>query len=176
MPVNYETAKLALLECQQIDECKDWADKAEALASYFAQRDDEIVLNFLKRIKGRSIRQCGILLKEIEVKKFKGNQHTEVRDGTGPHQITREKLASEAGLSERQQKTAVRVANIPEEEFDQLIEQDKPPTLTKLAAIGTKPKPKPLVDFYAEGITEAEFKQAVRLHGFICVGACEKYC
>ncbi len=39
LPRTYEAAKAALSECQQVDECKDWADKAAALASYARQAE-----------------------------------------------------------------------------------------------------------------------------------------
>jgi hypothetical protein len=34
LPATYEQAKLALASCERIDECWEWANKAEALASY----------------------------------------------------------------------------------------------------------------------------------------------
>ena len=34
LPRVYEAAREALTTCQNVDECKDWADKAAALASY----------------------------------------------------------------------------------------------------------------------------------------------
>ena len=33
LPVNYTAAKAALAECERIDECKSWSDKALALRS-----------------------------------------------------------------------------------------------------------------------------------------------
>ena len=33
LPRTYEAAKRALSECSEVDECKDWADKAAALAT-----------------------------------------------------------------------------------------------------------------------------------------------
>ena len=51
-------------------------------------------------------------------------------------------------MSERQEKTASRVANIPEQEFEAVVESDDPPSVTKLADMGrreydilTSPKP-----------------------------------
>ncbi|MCI0440517.1 MAG: hypothetical protein L0177_15500, partial [Chloroflexi bacterium] len=46
----------ALAKCYRVDEYKEWADKAEALASYGRQTEDDTLLNFAKRIKGRAVR------------------------------------------------------------------------------------------------------------------------
>jgi len=39
-------------------------------------------------------------------------------------------------MSERQRKTALRVANVPSEEFEQAVESDNLPTVTALAERG----------------------------------------
>src|SRR5262245_38639552 len=41
LPAAYEAAKDALAKCDQVDECKDWADKAAAIASYARQAHDD---------------------------------------------------------------------------------------------------------------------------------------
>ena len=41
-------------------------------------------------------------------------------------------------MSERQEKTASRVANIPEQEFEAVVESDDPPSVTKLADMGRR--------------------------------------
>jgi hypothetical protein len=41
-------------------------------------------------------------------------------------------------MSERQRKTALRIANVPREEFEALVESDDPPTITELAERGTQ--------------------------------------
>jgi hypothetical protein len=38
LPARYEAAKVAIKECAHVDECKDWADKAAALASLLVQQ------------------------------------------------------------------------------------------------------------------------------------------
>jgi hypothetical protein len=134
LPATYTLAKRALTECEKIDECKGWADKAAALASYAKQSKDESLFKAAVRIQARAIRRCGELLKEFEPAK---NQHDAQAAG-GP---SRTKAAQEAGLSKRQEKTAVRVANVPEEEFEAQVESDSPPTVTALAEQGTHKKP-----------------------------------
>lgn len=86
------------------------------------------------RIQARAITRCGELLKQIMP--AKGGQPYQkgkpTRAGTGP---SRNQLARQAGLSKRQQKTALRVASIPKAKFEALVESDDPPTVTKLAEI-----------------------------------------
>jgi hypothetical protein len=44
--------------------------------------------------------------------------------------------AERAGISEHQRKQAVRVANVPREQFDAAVESETPPTVTALAEMG----------------------------------------
>jgi hypothetical protein len=113
----------------RIDECQEWADKAAALSSYAKQADDETLHRYAERIKARAIRRCGELLKQVQPAK---NQHA--YDGGG---ISRSKAATDAGLSERQKVTALRVASVPLDEFASAVESDSPPTITELAERGT---------------------------------------
>jgi len=68
-------------------------------------------------------------LKEILLQPGK---RTDLEPGAGAD--TRSEVARRAGLSKRQQVTAVRVANIPREEFDRLVDGDDLPTVTALAS------------------------------------------
>ena len=45
--------------------------------------------------------------------------------------ISRDKAAREAGLSRDQKHTALRVASVPKGQFDELVESDNPPTITR---------------------------------------------
>ena len=83
------------------------------------------------RIQARAIRRCGELLKQVEA--GTGSHWENKRDGTVP--LTRQSAATDAGLSERQRKTALRVANVPEPEFHQAVESESPPTITQLAGV-----------------------------------------
>jgi hypothetical protein len=134
LPATYKAARQALSECSRIDECQEWADKAQALASYARQAKDETLRRLAERIQARASRRCGELLKQVPTA-----QGARTDLGTV---ATRSEMAEEAGLSERQRKTALRVAAIPEEEFEAAIESDNPLTLTQLAEIGTASVPK----------------------------------
>jgi len=134
LPVAYESAKQALAECTRIDECQSWADKAEALASYARQAKDSTLRKQADRIQARAIRRAGELLKAIEP--GQGEHWKTKRVGTDP--FTRKAAATDAGLSERQRKTALRVASVPTGEFERLVESEEPPTATALAKRGTK--------------------------------------
>jgi hypothetical protein len=165
LPKMYESARTALSECYRVDECKDWADKAAALASYAKQAQDNSLYETAQKIHGRAIKRCGELLKAIEPARG-ANQN--ISAGSGSNVVeppTRKDAAREAGLSHRQQHTALRVANIPEEEFEELIEQSPPPTVTELAERGKKPAPKPLIDLGGRSVQD--FKAATHGLGVI---------
>jgi hypothetical protein len=105
-----------------------------ALASYARQAEDETLLKHAMRIQGRAVRRAGDLLKEID---GRGGDRSKTvgADSFAPSQRA---AAAAAGMSERQQVTAVRVASIPAEEFEAAIESVKPPTVTALAERGKK--------------------------------------
>ncbi|MDH6275593.1 hypothetical protein M2311_005693 [Rhizobium leguminosarum] len=124
LPVAYERATKAIAECVRIDECKSWSDKAAALASYARQADDKTLENYAMRIRSRAIQRAGELLKEFEPA-HGANQN--IAATGGPKVVTRKDAAEAAGMSERQAKTAVRVANVPAEEFERQVESDAPP-------------------------------------------------
>jgi hypothetical protein len=66
------------------------------------------------RIQARAIRRCGVLLKEIEPARG-ANQNIR---GDTPPKVTRTQVARDAGLSDDQRKTALRVASVPEAAFE----------------------------------------------------------
>ena len=139
LPSSYQAAKEALAACEAIDECKDWADRMAALASYAAQAKDEELLRRARRIQARALRRVGELLQQIESARG-ANLPNVGREGT--LLIGRTEAAREAGLSEHQQKQALRLANIPEHEIEDLIESFDPPTITELAEHGTRKRDK----------------------------------
>lgn len=153
LPQTYEAARQALSQCQNIDECKDWADKAAALASYAKQAEDETLMRMATRIKARAVRRSGELLRQIEP----GQGARDGKRGEGDHTPLRSEAARDAGMSKHQQVQATRVANVPQQDFDEQVESDTPPTLSQLAQQGVKPRP--VVDL--NGRDPREFNRAM---------------
>ena len=160
LPRTYEAAREALATCQDIDECKDWADKAAALASYAKQAEDETLMKMAARIKARATRRAGELLSQIEPAKG-GQPHQSTWEGDRPS--SRTDAARSAGLSPHQTKQAQRIAAVPEPEFEAQVESNSPPTLTQLAQQGIKPKPRPVVDL--KGRDARDFNRALHFLG-----------
>jgi hypothetical protein len=143
LPVNYEQAKAALVQCSRIDECQEWAIKADALASYARQAHDDTLRKLADRIHARAVRRCGELLKQLDGRQGQNLPGAESGDAgdASTSIMTRREAAEQAGLSKDQQVTAVRVANVPAGEFEQAVESDKPPTVTALAGMGKQSRP-----------------------------------
>ena len=80
------------------------------------------------RIRDRAIRRSGELLKQIE----RAKNQCDAKAADGPS--SRSHAASEAGMSDRQKKTALRVASVPADDFEAMVESQTPPTVTALAA------------------------------------------
>lgn len=160
LPQTYETAKNALANCASIDECQDWADKAAALASYAKQANDDELMKMATRIRDRAIRRAGELYKQIPEARG-ANQN--ITSDSGPKVLTRKDAAEAAGMSERQMKTAIRVANVPAADFEKQVESPTPPTVTALAEQGKKSAPKPVLDL--QGRDPDEFNSAMHYVG-----------
>lgn len=160
LPATYEAAKEALAQCSRIDECQEWADKAEALASYARQSKDDQLRKHADRIQARAVRRCGELLKTLDAR----GDHRK-NNGTDVSSISQKQAATEAGLSQRQKETAVRVANVPTKDFEAAVESENPPTVTVLAEAGKKKRPlvdlggRDLKDFSASTDGQAQLRQ-----------------
>lgn len=163
LPAIYESAKAALAECSRMDECKEWANKADAMASYARQAADDTFFAYARRIKARAIQRCGELLAEIPPARG-ANQN--IRDGADP-KVTRESASAEVGISERQRKTMLRVNNVPNEQFEALVESENPPSIEQLAEIGTQKRPEPVIIDHLQGRDPEDFAQATQLIGML---------
>lgn len=79
------------------------------------------------------MRRAGELLNEIEPQPGVRSD-LEPEAGVRPR-LTRTAAASGAGFSPHQAKQAVRVANVPRQDFERQIESPKPPTIAKTRLI-----------------------------------------
>lgn len=163
LPTNYEAACTALAECVRVDECQEWADKMAALASYARQREDKTLENHCRRILARAVRREGEILLEIEPAT---GARTDLEPSEGDHtKLTRKQVARDAGLSDHQRVTALRVANVPADKFEAAVESDDPPSVTALAERGRNSRPEPLVDL--AGRSPEDFAEATKLIGLV---------
>ena len=123
----HHDAKRALERCANLDECLRWRNQAEALSAYSRMSKDTELHRMADRIKARAIRRAGELLAEIDARG--GKPAPAVRFG-------RYRAGEQAGMSERQIKTAVRVARVDPSDFEEVVESDKPMSITRIADIG----------------------------------------
>ena len=80
---------------------------------------------------------------EIPMKNPSGRPDKFSRGKRGPERSDRRKMMDEVGISRHQMYQAMQIANIPEDEFNRLIESDDPPSLTELARFGRGEQSKP---------------------------------
>ena len=140
LPAEYARAVAALETCERIDACKDWADKAAALASYAKQAKDDTLHTLATRIKARAVRRCGELLKSVQLRGG-DRRSSNLNQSMGTHTLiphSQKQTAREAGLSKHQEQTAVSVANVPADDFEAVVESEHPPTVSALAAGGRR--------------------------------------
>lgn len=158
LPAVYETAKRALAECVRLDECKDWLDKAAALASYARQAKNTTLEDHAKRIRKRALERAGQLLLEIKAHR-----------GTTAKGAGRESAMTSAGMRIDEGQTAMRLAAAPKSLREKIIDSG-PETLAKIrAALPARQK--------RHGFTASDSYRSVvggNLHGarltsFLCV-------
>jgi hypothetical protein len=135
---DYEADRKALAECNSVDECGAWVDRAAALASYAEEVGDQTLKAMAQRIRARAIRRAGELLRQIERPEQGGRPP---KNGEGTHPVSRARAAADAGFSPHQAKQALRVAAVPAAEFEREVESPKPPIVTELARQGKRARP-----------------------------------
>lgn len=143
LPATYEQAKIALASCANIDECQEWANKAEALASYAKMADDDSLRQLADRIQARAVRRMGELYKSFNAQ---GQRTDQLVEGT-LNKLSQKEVRASVGISQHQAAQAVRVANVPEEKFEAAVEAAKPATVTQLAEMGKQVRSVPTEDF-----------------------------
>jgi hypothetical protein len=132
-PQLYTAARAALMRCDQVDECAEWASRAAAIASYARQARDETLKVHAARIQARAVRRMGELLNNIPAV-----PPTQTRKVVGVE--TRSTVAEAAGITEHQKNQALQVSRVSTKRFEQLVESPKPPGVSALARLGAKPR------------------------------------
>ncbi|HEX5957548.1 MAG TPA: hypothetical protein VFY92_02690, partial [Hyphomicrobiaceae bacterium] len=72
-PALYQRMREAIAACHDVDECKDVADRALAMATYYEQANDQESIRKVHEIKLRAWRRIGeLLLNDPKVKAAMG--------------------------------------------------------------------------------------------------------
>lgn len=123
-PLNdrYERMIAAIAECHSIDECKETANRSEALAAYATQIHDDRSLKQYLEIKIRAWRRIGELLCEIADIKPIASQHWggDVKAPAVPVSVIRKmRTGFSCPLTDIEIRRAVAVASIDGDFFEQ---------------------------------------------------------
>lgn len=110
--VKYENAKQAIAEYKSVDEVKDFRDKAVAIQAYAKQANDYDLERDASIARVRSERRCGELLKETV--QHGGNRKSK-SDGSTL------KTLAEMGVTKDQSSNWQKLAEVPEKEFEEII-------------------------------------------------------
>ena len=128
---TYDHAKQSLALCESVDECKDWADKSAALAVYAHKAHSYELELHARKIRARSVRRLGEISAKLE--KGKPGRHMDIGSSTGTY-ISKIAVLAEAGVSKSQAHQAEKIAAVPEDRFERMVESSVPRDLT-LAAL-----------------------------------------
>lgn len=174
LPAAYEAAKEALMTFDKVDECKEWADAADAAAYYGRQSKNKELEIMALRIRLRAIRRIGELLMQIKSQKGGGKKLKGTRVP-----FSRETAAKKAGLTLNQAKTAMRIARVSGHTFEKQVESEVPPPVKEMAAQGLPPKKylTPQEVFIQSGMTKKVFQAGMYFRGDVrsYLKSCEKY-
>lgn len=157
LPVNYQAARTAISQCARIDECKDWQDKAAAIASYARQVNDKSMMEAAQRIMLRARERLGELLLEY-------------RNGSGRANdpSARHKIAEQHGISKSQAASSIAIARVPKQVRDELIERSPPIGVSQLAYHAPRVRPRFEIrpehrSFEVDGIVASMYRQMMQL-------------
>jgi len=147
---NWEAMQVAIAECHRIDEIKDWRDKALALEAYARQALNIDLERNACIIRLRAERKCGLLIRERQASGDLASQ------GKNKLHVVSDDMSTleDVGLSRDQSSKFQKLADIPEEEFEEALETQGTvmPTTSGLIRIHRKieikPVPKAVVELY----------------------------
>lgn len=124
-PVQYESALKALEECQQLDDSFAFESLADALAAWAKVYADDRVAVEARRLKLHAYRRIGILAEKLA--KHEG------RLASNGAPITGRSVLIARGFTESKTLTVRRISTMPQQAFDQVVRQKKPPGPATLA-------------------------------------------
>ena len=135
--IKYEQARIALAECRDVDDLKDWRDKSEALRLYAKQANNTEMEQWAAEIKLRAQRRIGEISASLETQQGK----TQLLP-TGGKKFKADALA-EAGISTSTANRYEQLAAIPETVVEAYIAESKQtskPVSAKAVLAKSKPK------------------------------------
>jgi hypothetical protein len=138
--IHYDTAKREIAAAATIDEAKEIRDRAIAYEVYARQALDDTLERQAQLIRRRAERRCGELLRERE--KAKGARQPGTNRGrTRSNETTASdatttpvKTLAQVGISKDQSSTWQKLANVPEQRFEEILEDNttKIPTAAQI--------------------------------------------
>ena len=78
--------------------------------------------------------------------------------------LSKSQMARDAGMSKRRKDQALRLARIPDDVFDAMVDDDNPASIAELERLGTMTKPKPEVDHSKNPAVDALLAADVAIH------------
>lgn len=135
---QYDQVRHYLDEAQSIEECVRWRAVAEAIDAYYRHLNDDTLVYMARRIKLRALRGIGKFLLEsdrtIEIETHLPRGGHAKKGGTI--------LGEEHGLNPKTRNVARKLAGMAESEFNEMVEQEIPPSRTSFTgAYATKEEP-----------------------------------
>ena len=119
--ITWDKARHAIAQAKTIDDVKGIRDKAQAMKAYFKQIGETLeVQNDIADIKIRAERRAGEMLRDSERQK-PGEHWQEKRS----HDVTVTPKLSDIGISKIESSRWQKIAQVPEDKFEQHIETTK---------------------------------------------------
>lgn len=122
--VKYDAMRTAIVEAHSVDEVKDIRDKAEALRAYAKQSKRGIDdINMVTEIKLRAERRAGEILRELPTNQ--GDRTDVTSSQRGKKLETKSEVIRDSGISNATAGRWQQIADLPEEIFEQHIDETK---------------------------------------------------
>ncbi len=146
--IKYDAMCQAIAECEKVDEVKTMRDQAQALEAYAKQARNLDAEHRAARVRIRAERRCGQLLKEVQ--RSKGGVQKKNSGQRGPSLLSKQKKA--AGISDRQAKTFQKVAEVPDDKFEEVLARPHAKPTTS-AVIATNTPKIPTVQVHPDALS-----------------------